>query len=159
MEVEDVGRVTRRALAPAANGSRTAGVVLFSYGLSNRTLANAEPADDVANADVWTALAAPSPINGGAPPFAVPAAIPLMAWKAAPETGGILLKASNLDGARVEALGAVGYRGETDGNGVYGLAAAPPGHYKLTISHPALPEPKVAQVEVRAGAVAEIELR
>jgi hypothetical protein len=133
-------------------------VVLYSYGQSNLTLANADPADDVSNADVWTALATPGPLNGGEPPFPAPAEIPTMAWKAAPETGAILLRVPGLDGARVEAAGARDLGGETDGTGVFGVASVPPGRYTLTVRHPALAEARSGRLDVTAGAVAVLEL-
>ncbi len=148
----------RRALASAAGGTRVSGVALYSYGATRRPSGDGDP-PEVADLDVWAALASPVPANDWAPPFPAPVSVPAMGWKTTPQNGSILLRAPGLDGARVEVGGPAVSGGETDGNGVYGLAVAPPGHYALTVRHPSLAEPRSAQLDVMPGAVSEIELR
>jgi hypothetical protein len=82
-----------------------------------------------------------------------------MEWKVAPRTGSVLIRAIGLDGGRVELNGPARLGGETDGDGLFGLAAAPPGRYDVAVRHPSLAEPRQARVEVRPGMVAELELR
>ena len=150
---ESLGQL-RRATALGSDGSRVAGVALYSYAVSQRA-----PAPDEPTVDMWDALAQPGPLNGGAPPFAAPAEVPPMAWKSAPSTGALLLRAPELDGATIEVSGPAVFTGVADGNGVYGLATLPPGRYTVSARHPALAEPRTGRLEVAAGMVVELELR
>jgi uncharacterized lipoprotein YddW (UPF0748 family) len=141
----------KRALRPAADGSRVAGVVFYSYAANRREADRPDP-------EVWAALAEAGTTNDGLPPFAAPAPIPPMAWKAQPTTGSVLVRLPGLDGARVELAGPTRIGGEADGNGAFGAATAPPGAYTLTVRHPVLPEPRAAALEVKAGTLTELEL-
>ncbi|MDP8921984.1 MAG: family 10 glycosylhydrolase [Chloroflexota bacterium] len=73
----------RRALAPGPDGSRVAGVALFSYAVARSGTGN-EPTPPDEAAEVWAALTEPGPANDSQPPFAVRAAPPAMAWRASP---------------------------------------------------------------------------
>lgn len=73
----------QRARAPSASGRRPAGVALYSYAVSNRTLANDDPEDDLGTSSFLSIFATPDPLNGGAPPFASPVPPPDMPWKRA----------------------------------------------------------------------------
>jgi uncharacterized lipoprotein YddW (UPF0748 family) len=149
----------KRALAPGANGARVAGVALYSYAVPRKEGSDGAGSSDGQAVDVWAALSAASPANGGTPPFPGASGVPAMAWKASPQGGGIVVRVPGLDGARVDVTGPAGFGGETDGNGLYGLAVAPPGTYSITVKHRSLPEPRTAQLELASGAVAELELR
>src|SRR5436305_1083062 len=70
------------------------------------------------------------------PGLALRAVPPAVTAKAAPKSGGVLLRTSGLDGARVDLTGPSTLGGEIDGTGQFGAISVPPGHYAVTI-HPA----------------------
>jgi uncharacterized lipoprotein YddW (UPF0748 family) len=72
----DSVRQVRRALAPAPDGTRLAGVALYSYAVPDASRANADPADDSPAGQVWDLLARPLAENESNPPFASPVAVP-----------------------------------------------------------------------------------
>jgi uncharacterized lipoprotein YddW (UPF0748 family) len=71
----------RRALAPGPDGSRLAGVALYSYAVPDPTRANTDPADDSPEGLLWELLSRPRPENEQSPPFAQPAGVPAMSWR------------------------------------------------------------------------------
>src|SRR5438477_15042 len=66
----------RRALAAGPDGSRLAGVALYSYASPDASRANADPGDDSPDGFMWDVLTRPAPENDFAPPFAEPVAAP-----------------------------------------------------------------------------------
>ena len=72
----DSVRQVRRALAPAADGTRLAGVALYSYAVPDVSRDNADPADDAPTGQVWDLLTRPLAENESNPPFARPVAVP-----------------------------------------------------------------------------------
>ncbi len=147
----------KRALAAGPSGARLAGVALYSYAQPRRTPAGGDATEEAI--DVWAALASPGPANGGAPPFANPAAVPPMEWKVAPKAGALVVRTPGLDGARVDLSGPTGLSGEADGNGLFVAAQVTPGEYTVTVRHGALGEPRTLEAQVAAGGVTELELR
>jgi uncharacterized lipoprotein YddW (UPF0748 family) len=77
----DSVKQVRRSLAPAADGTRLAGVGLYSYASSDPSRANADPADDSPDGLLWDVLARPAPENDFRPPFAAPVSVPAMSWR------------------------------------------------------------------------------
>ena len=71
----------RRALTPGPDGSRLAGVALYSYAVPEPSRANTDPADDAPEGILWDLLSRPSPANEQSPPFAQPAGVPAMSWR------------------------------------------------------------------------------
>ena len=69
-------RQLRRALAAGPDGSRLAGVALYSYASPDASRANADPGDDSPDGFMWDVLTRPAPENDFAPPFAEPVAAP-----------------------------------------------------------------------------------
>jgi hypothetical protein len=147
----------RRALAPGPNGSRVAGVALFSYAVA-RSGTGDEPTPRDKAAEVWAALSEPGPANKDQPPFAGRAAPPGMAWKASPQGGSVLLRTPGLDGAKIELNGPAALGGETDGSGVFGALSVPPGRYSVTVRHLQLGEPRSIELDVSVGAVSTLDL-
>jgi uncharacterized lipoprotein YddW (UPF0748 family) len=74
-------RQVRRALAPAADGARLAGVALFSYAVPDSSRNNADPADNSPDGFMWDVLTTPLAENDFNPPFAEPVAVPAMPWR------------------------------------------------------------------------------
>jgi hypothetical protein len=72
----DSVRQVRRALAPAPDGTRLAGVALYSYAVPDASRDNADPADDAPAGQVWDLLTRPLAENESNPPFARPVAVP-----------------------------------------------------------------------------------
>jgi uncharacterized lipoprotein YddW (UPF0748 family) len=66
----------RRALATAPDGTRLAGVALYSYATPDASRANADPADDSPEGYVWDLLTRPLADNEFNPPFAAAVAAP-----------------------------------------------------------------------------------
>jgi uncharacterized lipoprotein YddW (UPF0748 family) len=77
----DSVRQLRRALAPGLDGSRLAGVALYSYATPDQSHESPDPADDTPEGLMWDVLARPAPENDYSPPFAEPVAAPAMPWK------------------------------------------------------------------------------
>jgi uncharacterized lipoprotein YddW (UPF0748 family) len=72
----DSVRQVRRALAAAPDGTRLAGVALYSYAVPDASRDNADPADDAPAGQVWDLLTRPLAENESNPPFARPVAVP-----------------------------------------------------------------------------------
>ena len=77
----DTIRQIKRAESPGSEGTRLAGVALYSYATPDASRSNQDPADDLPGGTLWETLTQPGPDNDFAPPFAEPAALPPMPWK------------------------------------------------------------------------------
>ncbi|MCC7105316.1 MAG: family 10 glycosylhydrolase [Chloroflexi bacterium] len=75
-------RQIRRATTPAPDGSRLAGVALYSYAVPDLSRSNNDPSDDLPDDALWSALTRPTSDNGFQPPFAQPAGIPTLSSSA-----------------------------------------------------------------------------
>jgi uncharacterized lipoprotein YddW (UPF0748 family) len=71
----------RRALASGADGSRLAGVALYSYAVPDSSRNNADPADNTPDGFMWDVLTQALAENDFSPPFASPVAVPGMPWR------------------------------------------------------------------------------
>lgn len=150
----------KRALAPNPNGPGTAGVALYSYAATRPTPAGDDTVTTRAQAaEIWAALTEPSAVNGGQPPFASRAIPPPTSWKVSPSAGAVLLRAPGLDGARVDLDGPKALGGETDGAGAFGALSVPPGRYLVSVRpNGGRGEPRAGELEVRTGALAQLDL-
>ena len=155
---ESVAQI-KRALAPGPGDARTAGVALYSYAATRAAGDGDETVTARAqSAEVWSALTEPGPANGGQPPFAGRTFPPGVAWKSGGGPGSVLLRTAGLDGARVDLNGPKLLGGETDGTGMFGALSVPPGRYTVTVRPSAPNEPRAAELDVRSGALSEIEI-
>jgi hypothetical protein len=66
----------RRVLAASPNGTRLAGVSLYSYASPDSSRLNEDTGDDTPDGIMWEILTQPLPENGFNPPFALPRAAP-----------------------------------------------------------------------------------
>jgi uncharacterized lipoprotein YddW (UPF0748 family) len=74
-------RQIRRSLAPGPDGSRLAGVALYSYAVPDASRNNANPADNTPEGFLWDVLSRPLAENEFNPPFAGPASVPPIAGR------------------------------------------------------------------------------
>jgi uncharacterized lipoprotein YddW (UPF0748 family) len=152
----------RRALAPAANSARLAGVALYSYAVSNAPARGSElPA--MPNSQFFAMLSGklddPAP-DGQEPLFAGRAPLPPMPWKDHPSAhlrGIASAQGMPLDGATIQVEGPSRLTLQTDGSGYFGAPDLVPGSYTITLRHggrvrtqvvAALPSGRATTVEV-----------
>jgi uncharacterized lipoprotein YddW (UPF0748 family) len=154
---ESVSQV-KRALAAGANGSRTAGVALYSYAATRAGTPDETATSRALSAEVWSALAEPGPANDWQAPFAGRTSPPGAAWKSGGSAGSFVLRAPGLDGARVDLSGPKSLGGEIDGAGLFGALSMPPGRYSVTVSPAGRGEPRAAELDVQSGALAQLDL-
>lgn len=149
----------------SASGQRAAGQVLYSYAATNSTLKTPfRP-----HAEFFRALSENGAYAADAP-YATPAAVPVMPWKAQPRLGYLLAQVVDssgraADGADV-AVQKVGFgpvdasvSQVTDGNGFVGVADLPEGAYQLIVTTPDRREFHVTPSPVVPGRVSRIVIR
>jgi uncharacterized protein (TIGR03437 family) len=188
--LEGTLRQLRRALAPSGSGQRNSGAVFFSAANTNEAVA-ANLLSIPAGLDTprrsfdefAAALTTGRSVNGAtayedqtANPtavFAQPAPVPVLPWKANPQTGHLMGVVKTTSGEIVDTgevliarvtddlppRGRVNIRTATDGNGFYGGVDLAPGRYRVTIS-PVNEPPYTADqtITIVAGLVSQFDL-
>ena len=77
----DTIRQVRRAQAPGTDGSRLAGVALYSYASPDASRINTDPSDDSPDGLLWDLLTRPAVENDFSPPFAEAVGVPSLTWR------------------------------------------------------------------------------
>jgi len=143
---------TVRRPHPSGSGKPAAGILVYSY---------ANPGSGIAAAHAFEALSRPV-LPALSPPFAEPAQVPTVPWKASRQFGhvrGTVTLASNgspVDGASVEITGASALSQRTDPSGFFGAVDLTPGDFHVRVSAPGF-APASADVTVRGGTLATLE--
>jgi hypothetical protein len=149
----------------SADGARAVGQSLYSYATTNPTPPPPSPYPLRPQTDLFGVLSTGvAPSSGEVitldPPYAAPAEIPEMAWKATPRRGYLLAQVLGADGApadgaevTIRKMGGGPRDAEVaqvaDGNGYVGATDLAPGAYQLAITTPegaeirTVPEPVV----------------
>lgn len=148
----------QRARAASPSGRRLAGLALYSYAVSNRSLTNTDPADDLPTSAMMMAFSVVDE-PGRMTTFPRPAQVPDMPWKSAGERGHLAVSLGRaLDGARISFNGAEARTATADGNGCAGFVDVPVGQYELSIEHGSLEGPRRLKVDVAGGRVTRADL-
>lgn len=133
------------ALTPASTGEKAAGLLTYSYAVTENTATTASQRLDARNefmATLTEDTAAEAVDPGGDPLYATRAALPAMPWKTDTTKGHLMGYVRNitgntaLDGANFTLSGPVTRTFISDGTGFYGSVDLPTGTYTLTVSMP-----------------------
>ena len=155
--VEQTIEQVKIARGAASDGRRAAGVLGYSYAVTNNASVPAATFQRALTDDATAELFDP----GGTPVFAEPAAPPGMPWKSDPSRAHLMgtIRAAGdpptpVDGARLTLAGPVTRTLVSDGTGFYGAVDLPTGRYTLTVTSPGLGT-QVRSVDLPGATVAE----
>lgn len=155
--VEQTIEQIKIARSPSPGGRRAAGVLGYSYAVTNSASVPSSIFQRALTDDATAELFDP----GGSPVFAEPAQPPAMPWKSDPFRAHLMgtIRATGapptpVDGARVTLTGPVTRSLLSDGTGFYGAVDLPAGRYTLTVSSPGLGT-TVRTVDLKGAAVNE----
>ncbi len=161
----------RKALAPSTAGNTGVGWVGYSYRTPDcRTNSSCPPfrSADLSRAELTRGLTQPSEYDSVTPPvFADPAAVPVMAWKAAPTLGHVRGTVRSEVGRPLDQVRVDLYDAETDafittkttdGSGWFGVVDLTPARYKAVVDPTVAYGRRVMTFGVNAGKVSTVEI-